>query len=67
MFSYSGLKAFDVQNEEALDKIFRNVEVSPKEVNFFPAQISLLNTSFKYRNTTINDGKYTKFFPSKDN
>ena len=39
----------------------------PSEVSEYPAHLSLLNTSFKFKNTTINDGKYTKFFPSKDN
>ena len=32
-----------------------------------PSILSMLNTSFKFKHTTIQDGKYTKFFPSKDN
>lgn len=29
--------------------------------------ISLVNTCFKFKHITIQDGKYTKFFPTKDN
>lgn len=67
MFTYSGLRAFEIPNQEKVEKIFRNVEVSPKEITTFPSYISLLNASFKFSNITINDGKYTKFFPSTDN
>ena len=32
-----------------------------------PSILTMLNTSFKFKHATIQDGKHTKFFPSKDN
>ena len=32
-----------------------------------PSILSMLNASFKFKHTSIQDAKYTKFFPSKDN
>lgn len=32
-----------------------------------PSMINLVNTCYKFKHITIQDGKYTKFFPNKDN
>lgn len=65
-FTYSGLKAFEIDCEETAGKIFRNLEISDKRLpQYYPHYLSLVNSSFKFRHPTIIHEKYTKFLPSK--
>lgn len=64
-FTYAGLRSFEAENQEKLEKIFRNVEI-PSKKSRAPTVLSLLNTSFKFNHITISDGKFTKFFPGKE-
>lgn len=65
-FTYSGLKAFEIDCEETAGKIFRNLEISDKRLpHYYPHYLSLVNSSFKFRHPTIIHEKYTKFLPSK--
>lgn len=53
-FEYSGLKAFEVDSEETAHKIFKNIEIPSSHLpQYYPHYISLVNSSFKFRHTTI--------------
>lgn len=66
-FEYSGLKAFEVDSEETAYKIFKNVEIPVQHLpQYYPHYISLVNSSFKFRHTTIIHEKFLKFIPTKD-
>ena len=66
-FEYSGLKAFEIDSEETGHKIFRNLEISMKHLpHYYPHNISLVNSSFKFRHPTIVHEKFLKFLPSKE-
>jgi hypothetical protein len=64
-FSYSGMRSFFLESEEELEKVFRNVEIPAKKARV-GSVITLVNSCFKFKNITIQDGKFTKFLPHKD-
>ena len=59
------MKSFIIENEDKLEKIFADLEIK-KEKAIAPSVLSVVNSSFKFNHTTIQDANYTKFFPNKN-